>query len=382
MNPKEARIVIIGGGISGASIAYHLAEAGCTDVTLIEKGYLASGATGRCGAGVRQQWGTRLNCQMAKESVAFFERAEEILGYDGDVEFKQAGYLIVGTNEEEDARFAENVALQQALDIPAEHLTPKQAKRLIPHLNTEGVTSATFCPTDGHLNPFLMTDAFYHAASERGVRFKTYTKVTDVRVKDGRVAGVETTAGDYPADVIINAAGGHAQLVGQMAGVEIPVQSQNREILVTEPIEKIQDPMVISFSRNIYCQQTPHGSFVMGRGDNRPSGYTTESSWQFLEAMAQTAVTLLPPLKDLRVVRQWGGLYNLSPDRQPIIGGTEVEGFYIACGYSGHGFMLAPVTGRLMKEIVLGEKPSLPLEELSLERFDGEDTEAYEQSVV
>ncbi len=379
---KKAKYVIIGGGISGTSIAYHLADAGENDIVLLESGYLASGATGRCGAGVRQQWGTESNCRMAKMSIDFFEKAEEILEYDGDVEFKQEGYLIVNSNDEEAALSEKNVRLQRSLGIPAEMLTAEEAKEKIPHLNTDIVHSATFCGTDGHLNPFLMTDAFYKAAKKRGVTFYTYTHVEDIVTENGAIKAVKTDKGTIECEYVINAAGGHAQKIGEMVDVDIPVFSQNREILVTEPIEKIQGPMVISFSKNIYCQQTPHGSFIMGRGDDRDAGYSVHSTWKFLDEMAKTAAGLLPPIGELRVIRQWGGLYNMSPDRQPIISGCDVNGFYMACGFSGHGFMMGPVTGKLMSEMLLGLEPSMPLEELALERFEGQDLEAYETNVV
>jgi len=379
----EAKYVIIGGGISGLSIAYNLANKGEKDIVVIEKDYFTAGATGRCGAGIRQQWGTRLNCLLAKKSIEFFEKAQDILDYDGDIEFKQEGYLIIGSNDEEDEMFDANVKLQNELGIPAKKLSKEEAKTIVPYLNTEVVHSATFCGTDGHLNPFTMSDAYYKAAKRLGVEFHTYTTVLDIMVEDKKITGVLTDKGEIRTNIVINAAGGYAKHIGDMAGVEIPVYSQNREILVTEPVEKMQGPMVISFSKNIYCQQTPHGAFIMGRGDNREKGYTTESTWQFLDEMATTATTLLPPLGELRVIRQWGGLYNMSPDHQPIISDAKaVKGFYMACGFSGHGFMLAPMTGLLLSEMILGQKPTLPLEDLKLSRFEGKNLAAMEKSVV
>lgn len=379
----KAKYVIIGGGISGMSIAYHLAKKGEKDIVVIEKDYYTAGATGRCGAGIRQQWGTKMNCILAKKSIEFFEKAQEELEYDGNVEFKQEGYLIVGSNKEEDEMFEKNVKLQQSLGIPAKKLTKEEAKEIVPYLNTDIVYSATFCPTDGHLNPFTTTDAFYKAAERLGVTFYKYTTVEDIIVENKKVKAVVTDKGTIETDHVINAAGGWAKQIGDMAGVDIPVYSQNREILVTETVEKMQGPMVISFSKNIYCQQTPHGAFIMGRGDDRKPGYEMLSTWQFVDEMAKTVTALLPPIGELRVLRQWGGLYNMSPDHQPIISDTpNLKGFYIACGFSGHGFMLAPMTGLLLSEIILGEQPSLPVDGLSLARFEGMDTSDIEKSVV
>ncbi len=381
---KQADIVIIGGGISGCSIAYNLAAEGQQNIVVIEKEYITSGATGRCGAGIRQQWGTKMNCMLAKKSVDFFEKAQEILEYDGDVEFKQEGYLVIASDEEEAKTFAKNVKLQNSLDIPSRVLTKEEAKEIVPHLNTDVVHSATFCPTDGHLNPFTMTDAYYKAAKRLGVEFYTYTTVESIVMEDDIIQAVQTDRGTIKTSIVVNAAGGWAKDIGRMVDVDIPVYSENHEILVTEPVETMQGPMVISFSQNIYCQQTPHGAFIMGRGDkDMPKGYDVSSSWKFLDEMSKTVTRLLPPIGELRVIRQWGGLYNMSPDHQPIISGTKHrKGFYIACGFSGHGFMLAPMTGVLLSELILGKTPSMPMEALSLDRFDGKEIIEMETSVV
>ena len=380
----KADVVIIGGGISGVAIAYNLAKKGTTNVVVFDDNYMTGGATGRCGAGVRQQWSSKGNCIMAKMSVDFFERAQEELGYHRDIEFKQEGYLIVATTKEEDEQFTKNVALQQSVGIPARKLTVDEALEIVPHLNRDVIVSATFCPTDGHLNPFTMTDAYYTAAKRLGVQFFYREKVTDIVVTDGKIDKVITERREVTTDKVVNAAGGFSYEVGQMAGVDIPVYSENHEILVTEPIEKMQGPMVISFSKNIYCQQVPHGSFLMGRSNPQvPKGHDISSTHQFLDEMAKTAVELLPPLGNLRVVRQWGGSYNISPDRQPILGDTDqLAGFYLACGFSGHGFMFAPMTGLLLAEVIRGEPTTIDLAELHIDRFKNKEHTAYEHSVV
>lgn len=381
----KANVVIIGAGISGASIAYNLAKKGMKDIVVVDKSYLTSGATGRCGAGVRQQWGTKLNCILAKKSIEFFEHAKEILEYSGDIEFKQEGYLILATTEEEDKQFEKNVKLQNSFGIPSRKVTKEEAKAIVPHLNIDRIISATYCPTDGHLNPFTMTDAYYQAAKRLGVTFYFYDEVLSIVVEHNEVQKVITKHHEIETNIVINAAGGYSKEIGDLAGISIPVYAENHEILVTEPIEKIQGPMVMSFSRNIYCQQVPHGSFIMGRSDpNVEHNHSTDSTWKFLDEMAKTAVDLLPPLGKLRVVRQWGGSYNMSPDRQPIISGCkELKGFFMACGFSGHGFMFGPMTGILMSELVLGEPSSIEeMEELSLERFKNQKTTDYEKSVV
>lgn len=380
---NTASVVIIGGGISGCSIAYNLAKKGVKDIVVIEKKYLTSGSTGRCGAGVRMQWGTEMNCRLAKFSTEFYETANEVLEYDGDIEFKQGGYLIVASTEKEDEQFKKNIVLQNSLGIPSVYLTPKEAKEIIPHMDETKIISATFCQKDGHLNPFHTTQAYADAAVRLGVKFMKYTEVTGIKVENNKVTGVQTDKGFISTPVVVNAAGGYSKDIGYMAGVDIPVYAERHQILVTEPVNAVQGPMFMGFALNIYCQQSPHGSFIMGRGDaNEPRDLRLTSSWHFLEQMAKDCCELLPLLKDLRVVRQWSGLYCMSPDRQPIYGkANNVEGFYMATGYSGHGFMFGPVTGVVMAETILGEKHTLPIDKLGLDRFEKGEL-LFEPSVV
>lgn len=379
---NTAQVVIIGGGISGCSIAYNLAKKGVKDVVVIERNFLASGSTGRCGAGVRTQWGTEMNCLLAKYSVEFFESAAEELRYEGDIEFKQGGYLLIATTPKEEEQFRLNVALQNRLGIPSVLLTPAGAKQIAPCLDDRKFTSAAYCKLDGHLNPFHTTQAFAGAARRLGTTILTGTNVTGIRVENGRVQGVETDKGFIAAPIVVDAAGGYSAEIGRMAGVTVPVVPERHHILVTEPVEPILTPMVMSFSLNIYCQQTPHGSFIMGRGDaNEPNDGRITSTWQFLEEMAKTCVDLMPPLGKLSVLRQWAGLYENSPDRQPIYGESALPGFYLACGFSGHGFMFAPATGLILSELILGEKPRWPVDKLSPGRFARGEL-VFEPSVV
>lgn len=380
---KTADVVIIGGGISGCSIAYNLAKKGVKNIVLLEKNYIASGATGRCGAGVRQQWGTEMNCLLAMESINFFEKANEELEYDGDIEFKQGGYLIVSSTEKEDAQFKKNVELQKSLGIPVEYLTPKEAAEIVPYLNTEIIKSATFCQKDGHLNPFLTTDAYAKAAKRLGVNIYTFTEVIGIKAKNGKIEGVITNKGEILTNIVVNASGGYSKKIADMVNIDIPVYSERHQILVTEPVEPMQEPMVMSFSLNIYCQQTPHGSFIMGRGDeDEPKDLRITSSWQFLDEMAKTTTKLLPPIGELRVIRQWAGLYNMTPDKHPIYGPVKnLEGFYLAIGFSGHGFMLGPMTGLLVSQQILGEKTTIDISKLNLDRFEKGEL-VFEPSVV
>ena len=368
---KAYDIAIIGGGITGCALAFELAKRGRRDIIVIEKKYLTSGSTGRCGAGIRQQWGTVLNATLARDSTRLFERLEDYTGYNGDCGLNQGGYLLVAYTEAEWNQFQKNVELQQSLGIPVQKLDPKGAKEVVPHLNTDGLLGATFCPTDGHANPFHCTFAYAKAAEKMGVEFATYTEVTGLRTAGDKIAGAETDKGYVEAGTVINAAGYNASKITQMVGIEVPVLPERHQILITEPVNHIQNPMVISFCHHIYCQQTPHGSFIMGIGDpSEPVSYNIQSSWKFLEDCAAQITRVLPILKNIRIVRQWAGLYDMSPDCNPIIDEMRgVKGFYTVAGFSGHGFMVAPKTAIIIAQQLTGEKPDIDINLFSADRY-------------
>jgi len=368
---SSAEIVIIGAGISGCSIAYNLAKKGVKNIVVIEKKYICSGSTGRCGAGVRMQWGTEMNCKIGKKSIEFYEHANEILEYKRDVEFKQSGYLLIADTDKEIDQFKKNIEVQHACGIPSKMLSLEEAREIVPYLNTSGLKGAAFCEKDGFLNPFHTTDAFYSAAKKLGVEFNTFTEVTDIKIENNKVVGVETNKGFISTNCVVNATNGWSKEISEMVGVDIPVYSERHQILVTEPVEPMQGPMVMAFGLNLYVQQSPHGSFIMGRGDaNEPRDLRMTSSWHFIEEMAKTVDNILPPISKLRVIRQWAGLYNMTPDKQPIYDKAEnVEGFYMAVGFSGHGFMFGPITGVVMSEMILREKSTIDVSMLNLNRF-------------
>lgn len=363
-------VIIIGGGIVGCSIAFELSQRGMTDVLVIEKGYLTSGATGRCGAGIRQQWGSELNARIAMESTHIFEHLEEYTGYNHSCGLHQGGYLLVAYTEKEWAQFQENLKVQHRLGIEARAVDLKEAKEIVPYLNSEGMFGATFCQKDGHADPFHCTQAYATGAKRNGVEFLTYTEVTGLRTQGGRIAGVETTKGAFEAKIVINCANVHAPELARMVGEEIPVISERHQALVTEPVAPLIDCMVMSFHRSYYVQQTPHGSFVMGIGPKEEPSFNFRSSWQFLEQNCAIICEALPILRKLKVVRQWAGQYDLSPDRNPIIDeAKEAKGFYSVCGFSGHGFMVAPRIAILLANHLTGQEDTMDIALFSQERY-------------
>ena len=372
MRSKDA--VIIGGGVHGCSIAYHLAKKGWKNILLLEKDYLAAGATGRSAAGIRHQFGTEINIRLSSASVRRMENLEEELDYPEGIELLQKGYLMLAYNESQLEQFAENIHRQKSIDPDnlTVILSPEEIHDLLPLLSLDGVLGASYNPRDGHANPFHVTQAFARAARRLGVEMEMGTEVTGIEANDCRVKGVTTSRGEFiAAPVVVNAAGAHGKLLGKMVGLDIPLHPERHQILVTEPLEMFLWCMVISFTHGTYFKQTPHGSLLLGVGDpeHELKEFNQESSWQFLQDVAKKISFHMPALKKTKVVRQWAGLYDITPDSQGIVGETGVEGFYLDLGWSGHGFQLGPAVGQAMAEIISGEKPFIDMGCLSLNRF-------------
>jgi len=367
---KQADIIIIGGGVQGCSIAYNLAKRGQKNIIVLEKNTCANGSSGRCGAGFRQQFGTEMNCILARESVRILQQLSEELDYD--IEFNQKGYLILAYTEKELAQFKKNIQLQQSLGIASRLLTPKEAKEIVPPLNIKDVLTASYCCTDGNVNPLLTTFAYAEAAQRLGVKIYRFTEAQKIESNHNQVTAVLTNRGRILTPKVVNAAGGFAKEVGEIAGVEIPVYSQRHQILVTEPTTILWESMLMSFSRNFYFQQLPHGSIVGGYGDpeNEIIGHDLGSNWEFIISMAKKMTALIPEVKHVRVIRQWSGSYNMSPDSQPILGEhPQLNGYYMSVGFSGHGFMLATISGKMLAANILEEETDLPINKLDIGRF-------------
>jgi len=366
---KQAGAVIIGGGVSGCGLAYCLAKRGFCDVVVLERDYLASGATGRCGGGIRQQWSTEENTRLAMESVRLFGQLDEELGYE--TEFDQGGYLILAYTEEEVEQYKKNVAMQQGLGLDVRFVDAREAREIAPHLNTDGVLCATYCPGDGSANPFFVTQAYAQAAKRLGVEIELFTPVTEILTKGDRIAGVVTPRGRIETPLVVNAAGGDSVLLAKMTGLELPIVPTRHEIMVTEPVDPFFTTMIISFRHGVYFRQERRGGIIMGYGDpEEKPGYDIDSSLKFLRTMSQKILNLMPALHQVKVVRQWAGLYDSTPDALPILGPVDqVEGFIQVNGFSGHGFMLAPKVVDLLARLITGEKLDLDIDRLHLNRF-------------
>ncbi len=366
---EKADVAIIGGGINGCSLAYELSKKG-KDVVVLEKNYLASGATGRCGAGIRQQWSTKENAILAIKSVKKFECLADEL--EADIGLRQGGYLIAIHDEEEMKQAEKNVKMQRSLGLEVKILDEQGIKEVVPILDVKGMDAiaATFCPTDGHADPFKTTYAYANAAMKNGAKIYRFTEVKDILTKDKKIVGVKTNRGEIKTSIVVNAAGAWSKEIAKMVGIELPNMPYRKEILVTERMKHIFDAMVISFKDGIYFSQQEEGQILGGipSPEEKP-GYHTMPTFSFLRHMAKTLTRYAPVLKHINVIRQWTGFYDVTPDARPILGEVDVEGFIQCNGFSGHGFMLAPMVAQLLAELIVDGKTSLPIKNLLLERF-------------
>jgi sarcosine oxidase subunit beta len=379
---SKSDVVIIGGGVNGCSLAYRLAKKGL-DVVVVEKKYLTSGATGACGAGIRQQWSTRENTQLAIQSVKIFERLHKELGQD--IEFRQGGYLIAVHNKKEMKQAEKNVAMQRSLGLKVDILKPEDITDVVSILDVKGMRAigATFCPTDGHANPFRTTFAYADAARKLGAEINTHTTVINVKTAKKAIRAVITDQGTIQTDVVVNAAGIDSKTIAEMVKVKLPLTPFRKEILATERLQPLFEAMVISFKDGIYFSQQKEGQIVGGIPiPEEKEGYKTMPTFAFIEHMAKTLTRYAPILKHVNVLRHWTGFYDVTPDARPILGEVkEVKGFIQCSGFSGHGFMISPMVSQLLADLITENKTSKALDTLRLERFKGKNIEK-ELSVV
>jgi len=367
--PASAEIVIVGGGVVGLSIAYSLAKRGLTDVVVVERGYLAEGASGRNGGGVRQQWSTELNIRLMQESVELCRRFAVDLGVN--VWFRQGGYLFLARSAAEVARLEKNIAIQNKCGVETRMLEPRKALAIVPELDLTGIVGAAYNPTDGILFPWPFLWGYARQAAALGVRIFTQTPVSGLEPRPAGGYVVHTTRGPVSARRVINATGAWSPKLGQMIGVEIPTFPIRHEICSSEPLKPFLRPMVSELSSGLYCSQSMRGEIVGGVTiPGHASTYNMGSTLQFLATYARRLVRLMPILGDIKILRQWAGPYDQSPDGNPVLGAAPGHpDFFLACGFVGHGFMMAPIIGKLYGEWLTGGEPHEIFSRYTLARF-------------
>jgi sarcosine oxidase subunit beta len=363
--------VILGGGCIGTSVAYHLAEAGFTDITLLEASTLGSGSTSKAAGGIRLQHGDPLNVRLAQRSLAELTAFEQLTGMD--ISFRQVGYLFLLSSPSDLATFDRSVALQQSLGVPVRALSPDEASALVPQLVTEDLLGATFCPSDGYATPEAVVQGYATAARRRGVTIRQGERAARIITAHGRVQAVQTERGErIDTPTVICAAGTGSRAVAATAGVDLPVSPERRRLFFSSRSGGIADgvPLTIDFATGFYFHREGPGLLFGGR----------ELS---AEELMAPATHRLPAIADLPLTSTWHGDYDMSPDRNAMVGrSAHLNGFYYATGFSGHGFQLSPAVGEHLAELVTGQQPSIDLTPLRAERFADADGNRVEPIVV
>ncbi len=358
-------VVIIGGGITGLSTAYYLAKEGLRNIVVIEKSYLGSGSTGRCGTGIRQQFTTREHIILMRESVKLWKEWENNL--PKSVHFRQGGYLWLLKESEMDA-YREYVRLQNILGVNSRIIGKDDVKLIVPDINTEGIAGASWCPSDGNAYPFDTIDALRIALKRFGILIRQFEEVKEIKVKNGIIQQVVTDKETFNTHFVVDAAGFGARKVARMVGVDLPLKLYRHQIAVSEPVKVFLEPMVVK--GELYFTQTYRGRIIGGTDLNEQPTESLSSTDEFLPQFANEILSVLPTISSLNVMRQWAGFYVVTPDHHPILGGTDLPGFLLGVGFSGHGFMLGPVVGKLLATYIMHGTMYLPeANNLDLRRF-------------
>jgi sarcosine oxidase subunit beta len=370
--PNSADIVIIGGGVMGASAAYHLASRGMKNLILLEREpFFGQGSTGRCAGGVRYQFGTEVNIRLSLESLPMLERFKEEIG--PEIDYRKCGYLFVLTDEKDVLAFQRNIKLQHDLGVETEWLGRDEICKRLPMMNFEGALAGTFHQKDGLVDPNSIVMGYINVARKMGVKTFNNVEVIGIRLSGDKVEAVETTQGLIKTRTILNVAGPWSSQIGQMAGVHIPVSPIRRQMFTTTPLKEIPNdfPFVIDFAQSLYFHRDGEGLLIGMSNQNEGPGFDSSIDEAFEVINLEAALARMPLVEKASRAAHWAGLYEMTPDAHPIYGTTRVDGFYLCTGFSGHGFMHGPVSGKLMSEFILDRKFStVDVSMLDLARFD------------
>ena len=371
---ETADVVIIGGGIVGSSVAYHLAESGCANVLIIEREEKQGlGSTSKSLGGVRAQFATPINIQMSIYSIDLFSRFEEVMGQTAD--YRAHGYLFCATTESHLEYLRENQEKQKAFGLKnAEMVSREDIVKMVPQMIADDIIGGAYCPTDGFVDPYGVMTGFAKRAKELGARVWLDTAVTGVNVENGAVTGVRTTRGDVSTRNVVNAAGPWAAGVAQMAGVELPVTPLRRQIVKTQRCDFLpaKFPMMIDMSTGFHFRREGEAILMAWPDNDETYGFQTTFTHDFLEKILTRAVDRVPQFADLPVNPKqcWAGMYEVSPDHHAIIGPAPgVKGLFFANGFSGHGVMHSPASGRITADLILGRQSFVNPAPLGIERF-------------
>jgi sarcosine oxidase, subunit beta len=373
---QTAEVVIIGGGIVGSSIAWHLTHAGCKNVLVIERETAqGKGSTGKSMGGVRAQFSTPVNIQMSLYSIPFYAKFEEVVGYPAD--YRPQGYLFLATKDSHLAYLRDNFARQQKLGLTTARLLPAdEIRAMLPQLRSDDVLGGSFCSTDGFVDPYSVMNGFMTSAIEHGATLWKKTEVTGIAKDQQGAFRVETTRGQVSTRMIVNAAGAWAAQIAKFLDVDLPVEPLRRMLVPSEPFSDFphSSPMVIDMSTGFHFRPEGRGFLLAWNDPDESPGYKTDFEPSFIEKVLMHAADRVPAFENLPInpKRAWAGLYEMTPDHHCILGPVEaVPGFFLANGFSGHGVMHSPATGKILADLILDGKTNVvdDVSVLAFERF-------------
>jgi sarcosine oxidase subunit beta len=358
-----AEVVLIGGGIVGSSVACHLVAAGCKNVLVIERETAqGKGSTGKSMGGVRAQFSTPVNIQMSLYSIPFYASFEERLGYPCD--YRPQGYLFCATNEKLMAYLRANYERQVGMGLENVRLVAAdEIRNQFPQLRGDDIVGGSFCSTDGFVDPYSAMIGFMTWAGDHGAALWKNASVTAITLKDGSFA-VATTRGTVSTRTVVNCAGPWAAPIAKMAGIDLPVEPLRRMLVPTEPFDQFPHtaPMIIDMSTGFHFRPESRGFLLAWNDPEETPGYKTDFDESFIEKILTRAADRVPVFENVEVnpERAWAGLYEMTPDHHPILGESpEVAGLFFANGFSGHGVMHAPATGKIISDLILTGKTDL-----------------------
>ena len=363
-------MVIIGGGIMGVSTAYELAAAGVTGVVLLDADALGSGSTSKAAGGVRAQFSDTINIHLALRSMRTFLTFAERFGQE--IDFRRVGYLFLLDAPADVSSFEDAVRIQNELGVPSRMIPVAEAARLSPLISTDGLLAAVFCPDDGYCTPESVVLGYATSARRLGARLIPHCPVTGIQAPGGQITAVVTAGGPIGTDTVICAAGPWSRQVGEWAGVDLPVTPLRRQVLITEPISVVDRdlPFTIDFGTSLYFHREGPG-LLLGMSDpDEAPGFKLNRSDAWLPGLARVMQRRAPALLGVGIRSGWAGLYEVTPDHNALIGeSATVRRFLYATGFSGHGFLMGPAVGEVLRDLYLGQPPSIDVGALSADRF-------------
>lgn len=371
--PEQVDVVVVGGGVMGASAAFHLAEAGVS-VVLLEKAALASGSTSKAAGGVRANFSDDLNIAMGAHSLNLLAKFNERPGQE--IDLHRPGYLFALTTPEDVTTFEHSTSLHHKFDVRSEMLTAEEAVRISPLLNPESVLAASFTPDDGHCTPEAVVTGYASGARRHGAIILTGVEAIGIQLNGQEIVSVTTTAGTIKTSAVINCAGAWSPQIGDMVGLNLPVTPYRRELIITEALgPDFSDcpasmPMTIDYSTSLYWHREGKG-LLMGFSDKTvEAGFDFGRDPDFMEKLGELAEVRAPRLLEVGISSGWSGLYEVTPDHNAILGEwSGCSRFLYATGFSGHGFLQGPAIGEILRDLYLGVQPFVDISPLSADRF-------------